>query len=1175
MATCSDDRRAALAGPKRRQALTALLTDEFKSKFVSMCNRIKVDPYYLIQVIALETAHTFSPKICNTDGNASGLIQFMPSTAGSYFRNISGEEAVTKLRGMTAIEQLNYVERFFNNIPLQDRQRIKNVGEFYALTFYPGGFTSPDPAIQKVPGTLVLVADDLPALRGIRRKYGNNIAAYKANPSFDVNKDGYITIADLLKVVQEGTTYIPTNIFDGVDGYVNTLSTRTIVSSAPNVINQGSAGTITPYIASYKSFHPKLQAELIRRKFSTEHVDTSMPFAKLTSLMFVKSEDAAEAESADSKLISWCPSIGLHGTPNARFEEIYRPYVNSDRLEQYINDKDKATLFRNASVVGESTIATGNNKTQRRLNLVSKVSSSIEQQDPVNIPMPGITSMNIERSTAGPMGVRGGLMKANVKLVAYSVGQFDTLIRYFLRPGTPVVLEYGKTSGNNSTIKTFDWNRGSSAIKDELWKYTIVRSGDGLRLKYAVMPNTLGLLKEYVYENNGNYEILMGYAVKFTTKMNKDNIYEIDLTVHSLTQLEIPNVQSSTLSACTNSNKKCNTYDLREYFNPKSSWKKNSYSRLLATYTSSRYRELAQTSTIYKKFDTYKNDIVVVKSENSAGAEESTYFFTWRFFIEVILGDEEYGILSMFPVQSVPLLLGSMLDLSSTNGLIKHDNDYLIANEVGYHPYLRSTDPSTMIIVNKNAQTTRVETTLDEFELLQQLSRIDQKSKGKDEIPGLVVTDVDTVLENSSDFAPDTNRDVAGVSLLTKGIWINSNAIAEAFNKTDSLTQALQALLTEMSNATAGYWHLQLLSSEDSNWPGLHVVDMGISKRRTQERLSAIKRDELLTSATQPMTNKEQILATELTLGADNNNIESPKYIYVFNEKNRRLTDGDSIGSELIDLSIDFGIPTAIATQVIAGVGGTSQKPTLNLIDIDELNSLKLMPGDGLLGICSDAETGDDGDGLCRFDPRQTLQQSLKGIEEEKEARLQAIVAAGTLGGEFRDKQIRDILNEAAQKRAEAFELAAEGSNSEVVFGPMRSVLANYEPLGTALRFVELNPANMMKKLNLDSRTDVENDGSTTIPVAHAFNSSNLTKLLADLTLPGIAGIQLFQSFLIDRTPSIIDNGFYVVTKVAHEISPDRGWVTKIQGRFRYQPETENNTVGQGLHAPRPTQTPA
>ena len=93
-------------------------------------------------------------------------------------------------------------------------------------------------------------------------------------------------------------------------------------------------------------------------------------------------------------------------------------------------------------------------------------------------------------------------------------------------------------------------------------------------------------------------------------------------------------------------------------------------------------------------------------------------------------------------------------------------------------------------------------------------------------------------------------------------------------------------------------------------------------------------------------------------------------------------------------------------------------------------------------------------------------------------------------------------------------------------------LVRQYADLGTALELVEINPSRMMKKLNLDS-TNAE-DGRET-PIAHSFYSSNLTKTIAEVTLPGIGGIALFQSFVIDRVPSILERGFYRVTKVSHE----------------------------------------
>lgn len=1193
MATCEEDRNAAYAGPRRTAALNALVNiPEFKRKFVSMCNRLKINPYYLIQAIAIETNHTFSPKICNEIG-ASGLIQIVPSSARGLIPGKNGTAATDYIRTLSAIDQLPVIERFLSSKSLRFRENARNIGEFYPLILYPGGLTNPDPSIQKVPGTIVLMADDNEQTRAMgvptKRKYSDNIASYRQNRGLDKNKDGFITVKDLNDTYAEVTSYIPRNIFDGVDGFLNTDRGPINAGTLGGTLSNTSDGTVTPYIASYKSFHPKIQAELLRRKFSTEQVETQMPFVKLTALMYVKSDDIAGDVPVGGQNVAWCPSLGLHGTTSNAFESIYQPFINPTFTDTSGNEVvanknffgdniEKAKLFRNASIVGQTTTALSTTGTNRSTNLVSKATGSVEFQDPSNIPPPGITSITVERSTAGPMGVRGGLMKANIKIVAYSVGQFDTLIRYFLRPGTPLVLEYGRQSSTGQNLKTYDWNKGSSNIQNDFWKVITYRTTDIItrqRIIQSVVPNSLYLLKEYVHDNGGNYDIIMGYAVKFTTKMNKDNVYEIELVVHSMTQVEIPTVGSGAVSNCSNASSKCQVNEIREYFNPISSWKGNSYSKLLSEYVSPTY-DTVRTSK-------YQNDIVAIRSDKSAGSKETTYFYTWKFFVEVVLSDENRGILSMFPATSVPFLLGSMLNLGATSASIAHNNDYLISNEVGYHPNLRSIDPNTMIIVNKTVQS-NPSGSLDEYSILKDLwgSINDPQSKEAGNIPEPSLT---TTLANSSNFAPDGDAaNLPGVSSLTKGIWINSNAVKHAFEQTDSLTQAIEKLLTDMSNATLGYWHLQLLSNEESSWQGLHVVDMGISKRRNDKRFSEVKRDEILTSITAPVTSKEDALAIELTEGQDVDGVASPKYIYVFNEKNKRLIgDADTVGSELIDLSIDFGIPTAIATQVIAGVGGTAQKPTLNLIDIRELNQLKLMPGaDYLSAICKTSKQTDAGDAPCRANPQSSLSDILKRIQEEKDAKIAEYTKTNkiTIQGGFLapflvasaaaplvvstglpdpnsaeyKEAIRKIEEAATTARIEAGKTALQNPNSDVVFGQLRTIISNYGILGTALQFVELNPSNMMRKLNLDSLSDVE-DNNKAIPTAHAFNSSNLTKLIADLTLPGISGIQLFQSFLIDRTPSIIDTGFYIVTKVTHEITPDRGWITKIQGRFRYQPK--------------------
>ena len=113
------------------------------------------------------------------------------------------------------------------------------------------------------------------------------------------------------------------------------------------------------------------------------------------------------------------------------------------------------------------------------------------------------------------------------------------------------------------------------------------------------------------------------------------------------------------------------------------------------------------------------------------------------------------------------------------------------------------------------------------------------------------------------------------------------------------------------------------------------------------------------------------------------------------------------------------------------------------------------------------------------------------------------------------------------------------------------AAVREYGYLGQAIQLIELNPPKMLKALDSNS------GGTGTRDKVHPFNSSNLTKSIVDLTMPGIGGIQLFQTFAVDRVPQILKRGVYIVTKIVHEFNLQTGWITKVQGRFRYRPQNE------------------
>jgi len=77
--------------------------------------------------MAFETGDSFSPSIQN--GNATGLIQFLPSTLIAYKWGIT----INDLKTMTAVQQLDYVEKYLQ--PYSGR--LQTLGDSYMAVLWP------------------------------------------------------------------------------------------------------------------------------------------------------------------------------------------------------------------------------------------------------------------------------------------------------------------------------------------------------------------------------------------------------------------------------------------------------------------------------------------------------------------------------------------------------------------------------------------------------------------------------------------------------------------------------------------------------------------------------------------------------------------------------------------------------------------------------------------------------------------------------------------------------------------------------------------------------------------------------------------------------------------------------------------------------------------------------
>ncbi len=110
------------------------LPSVFVQEVYNISKRLGCNPSDLLDVMNFETGGTFSPSIQNPSTKATGLIQFMPSTAKSLGTSISA------LKNMSRLEQLKYVEKYLYPY----RGKIGNLLNLCMAVFYPDAIGKPD-----------------------------------------------------------------------------------------------------------------------------------------------------------------------------------------------------------------------------------------------------------------------------------------------------------------------------------------------------------------------------------------------------------------------------------------------------------------------------------------------------------------------------------------------------------------------------------------------------------------------------------------------------------------------------------------------------------------------------------------------------------------------------------------------------------------------------------------------------------------------------------------------------------------------------------------------------------------------------------------------------------------------------------------------------------------------
>ena len=299
-------------------------------------------------------------------------------------------------------------------------------------------------------------------------------------------------------------------------------------------------------------------------------------------------------------------------------------------------------------------------------------------------PMPGITSVSIKSKSA-----YGSLREATVKFYAWDVKQLEDLLILFMRPGYPVLLEWGWSmylDNSDSKIKSFE-SPTINCFKDNITQTEV----------YAA-------LDKYREQFSGNYDGMLGLIRNYETSMLPNGGFECTTTLISigdvidslrmnsesgdLTALSTPEDTSTSTNTQTEQNQEI----------------KDEFEKLLNAYQfpkSQTNPDMVSQSRI-KKIDLEADKIVGIDKEiyfasgyvkaadgkiiSNDGGAISRYYMQFAYFIHILnsqknlySGNEKILDIEI-PLPNTKGNKGNGLCLASTNSMTIDNNTCIIKN---------------------------------------------------------------------------------------------------------------------------------------------------------------------------------------------------------------------------------------------------------------------------------------------------------------------------------------------------------------------------------------------------------------------------------------------------------------------------------------------------------------
>jgi uncharacterized protein YcbK (DUF882 family) len=382
-------------------------------------------------------------------------------------------------------------------------------------------------------------------------------------------------------------------------------------------------------------------------------------------------------------------------------------------------------------------------------------------------PIPGVTQVSVRQRGIGTPAI------ASVTWRCYNRSQLEFLRHHFLTAGNYVVVEYGQQFSNRQVKKMLDF--GDDSVRRTLAD--------------AVMKGRLGMIKDWIEPNNGNYDFIVGRVGNFTVDIDaRSGVYTCTTTIVGMGE-QMYGISTDTTFVSSQNQDQTEQTALRtihDYFTPGLRFDQLVASNANdATLVAAPHVNWAQQGTQQNVTDGDTR-----KLKDTSFYPEDFHFVSWKFFCTKLLPEVFNLIESDFVRNDLHRISQFYHENQADYAKDEHGNDIPPEQQewIGNNPLLKSCEPDTMVLIKKNM----------------------------DLVP--------PPLQGAGTFedSPGAN-DYRG--RLDHGMWLNTEMIRQCFIDAMSFFEAIKGVLARLNRASADYWCLQLFWDEELGV--FRIIDLG------------------------------------------------------------------------------------------------------------------------------------------------------------------------------------------------------------------------------------------------------------------------------------------------------------------------------------------------------------